>query len=57
MIMFTETIAPPPPLVPLTDDEEIKLAANLVIADLLQEDRWVKDFIDRLAGVIEEMRH
>jgi hypothetical protein len=57
MIMFTETIAPPPPLIPLTDDEEMKLAANLIIADLLQEDRWVKDFIDRLAGVIEEIKH
>jgi hypothetical protein len=55
MIMFTETIAPPPPLIPLTDDEQMKL--DLVIADLLQEDRWVKDFIDRLAGVIEEMKH
>jgi hypothetical protein len=57
MIMFTETIAPPPPLVPLTDDEEMKLAVDLVIADLLQEDRWVKDFIDRLAAVIAEMKH
>jgi len=57
MIMFTETIAPPPPLIPLTDDEETKLAADLVIADLLQEDRWVKDFIDRLAGVIAGMKH
>lgn len=55
MIIFTETIAPPPPLIPLTDDEEIKLAVDLT--DLLQEDRWVKDFIDRLAGVIEEMKH
>jgi hypothetical protein len=57
MIMFTETIAPPPPLVPLTDDEEMKLAVDLVIADLLQEDQWVKDFIDRLAAVIAEMKH
>jgi hypothetical protein len=55
MIMFTETIAPP--LIPLTDDEEMKLATDLVIADLLQEDRWVKDFIDRLAGVIDGMKH
>jgi len=40
MIMFTETIAPPPPLVSLTDDEQMKLIANLA-----QEDRWVDDFI------------
>jgi hypothetical protein len=52
MIMFTETIAPPPPLAPLTHDEEMKL-----IADLIQEDRWVKDFIERLAGIIREMKH
>ena len=57
MIMFTETIAPPPPLIPLTDDEEMKLVADLVIADLLQEDRWVKDFIDRLTGVIDGIKH
>jgi hypothetical protein len=57
MIMFTEIIAPPPLHIPLTDDEETKLAADLVIADLLQEDRWVKDFIDRLAGVIAGMKH
>ena len=29
MIIFTETIAPPPPLIPLTDDEEMKLAVDL----------------------------
>ncbi len=57
MIMFTETIAPSPPLVPLTDDEQMKLAADLAIANLAQEDRWVKDFIDRLAGVIHDMKH
>ncbi len=57
MIMFTETIAPSPPLVPLTDDEQMKLAADLAIANLAQEDRWVKDFIDRLAGVIRDMKH
>jgi hypothetical protein len=57
MIMFTETIASPPPLVPLTDDEQMKLIADLAIVDLAQEDRWVKDFIDRLAGVIQAIKH
>ena len=57
MIMFTETIAPPPPLVPLTDDEEMKLIADLAIVDLAQEDRWVKDFIAHLAGVIQSIKH
>jgi hypothetical protein len=57
MIMFTETIAPPPPLAPLTDDEELKLIADLTIVDPAQEDRWVKDFIAHLAGVIQAIKH
>jgi hypothetical protein len=52
MIMFTETIAPPPPLLPSTDDEQMKLIANLA-----QEDRWVDDFIERLIAVIREVKH
>jgi hypothetical protein len=55
MIMFTETIAPP--LVPLTDDEQTKLIADLAIIDPAQEDRGVKDFIERLAAVIQAMKH
>lgn len=57
MIMFSETIAPPPPLAPLTDAEEMKLIADLAIVDLAQEDRWVKDFIEHLAGVIQAIKH
>ena len=57
MIMFSETIAPPPSLAPLTDAEEMKLIADLAIVDLAQEDRWVKDFIEHLAGVIQAIKH
>ena len=52
MIIFTETI-PPPPLVPPTDEEQAKLAAEL----LMQEGRWVRDFIDRLAGIVRDIKH
>ena len=52
MIMFTETIAPPPPLAPLTDDEQMRLIVNPA-----QEDRWVKDLIERLTAVIREIKH
>jgi hypothetical protein len=51
MMIYQEKIAPP--LVPLTDEEQIKLIRES-IAD---EDRWVKNFIDRLAGVIREVKH
>jgi hypothetical protein len=52
MIVFTDITAPPPPLVPLTDDEQMKLIANLA-----QEDRWMDDFIERLTAVIRQLRH
>jgi hypothetical protein len=43
MMIYLEKIAPPPPL-PLTDDE-LKLRA-------INEDRWVKNLIDGLAGTL-----
>jgi hypothetical protein len=52
MIMFAETIALPRPLVPLTDDEQMRLIANLA-----REDRWVDDFIERFSAVIRETKH
>jgi hypothetical protein len=52
MIMFTEIIAPPPPLIALTDDGEMRQIANLAT-----EDRWVKDFIERLTSVLQSMKH
>jgi hypothetical protein len=51
MMVYQEKIAPP--IVPLTDAEEMKLIRESV-AD---EDRWVKNFIDRLAGVIRDVKH
>jgi hypothetical protein len=50
MMVYQETIAPPLPL-PLTDEEQTKLKA------IAAEDRWVKNFIDRLAGVVLDLKH
>ena len=51
MIIYREKIAPP--LAPLNDDEQrqsqIEAAAS--------EDRWVEDFIKRLAGVVRDIKH
>jgi hypothetical protein len=49
MIVYQEKVAPP--LAPLTDDEQMVLLRKS-IAD---EDRWVKSFIDRLAGVVRDL--
>jgi hypothetical protein len=46
MMVYQEKIAPP--LAPLTDDEQMKLRLEAIET----EDRWVIDFIDRLAGVV-----
>jgi hypothetical protein len=48
MMVYQETIAPP---LPLTDEEQTKLKA------IAAEDRWVKNFIDRLAGVVLDLKH
>jgi hypothetical protein len=53
MMTFIEKIEPPPPLVPLTDDEQLKLRLEAIA----REDLWVKNFIDRLAGVVRDMKH
>jgi hypothetical protein len=51
MMIFMESIEPPPPLRP-TDEEQLK-----VILDAIEsENRWVKDFIDRLAGVARDLK-
>jgi hypothetical protein len=47
MIIFMENIAPPPPLVQVPDEEISKLAERLT-----QDDRWVKNLIAGLAGVL-----
>jgi hypothetical protein len=53
MIIFMEKIETPSPIMPLTDDERAKLRLEATE----REDRWVKEFIDRLAGVVRDMRH
>jgi hypothetical protein len=50
MMVYQEKIAPP--LAPLTDSEEMKLIRE----SIAEEDRWVKNFIDRLAGVIRDAK-
>jgi hypothetical protein len=52
MMIYQEKIAPPLPI-RLTDDEQIKVIAEAVA----EEDRWVKDFIDRLAGLVRDLKH
>jgi hypothetical protein len=47
MMIFLEKIAPPPLLVQVPDEEISKLAERLA-----QEDRWVKNLIDGLAGIL-----
>jgi hypothetical protein len=51
MMVYQEKIAPP--LVPPTDEEQVKLR----IESMASEDRWVKNFIDRLAGVVRDVKH
>jgi hypothetical protein len=51
MMIFTEVVSAP--LVPLTEAEQVKLTADL----LMQENLWIESFIDRLNGVIREIKH
>jgi hypothetical protein len=51
MMIYQEKIAPP--LVPLTADERTTLRLEAIA----NEDRWVKNFIDRLAGVVRASKH
>jgi hypothetical protein len=53
MMIFMEKIEPPRPLVPLTDDELVRLRMEAIA----NEELWVKSFIDRLAGVVQDMKH
>jgi hypothetical protein len=50
MIVYREKIAPP---VALSDGEQTKLQKELAAS----EDRWVEDFINRLAGVVRDIKH
>lgn len=51
MIIYQEKIAPP--LAPLNDGERRKLRMQAMAS----EDRWVEDFINRLAGAVRDMKH
>jgi hypothetical protein len=51
MMIYQEKIAPP--FAPLTHEEEMKL----ILESILSEDRWVRNFIDRLAGVTPDVKH
>jgi hypothetical protein len=50
-MIYQEKIAPP--LVPLNHDEQRKSRMEAMAS----EDRWVEDFINRLAGVVRDIRH
>ena len=52
MMIFMEKIEPPSPI-PLTDEEQMKVIAEAIA----NENRWVADFIDRLAGIVLDPRH
>jgi len=53
MMVYQEKIARPPPLARLTADEQM----HLKIEALASDDRWVKDMIDGLAGVLRDVKH
>jgi hypothetical protein len=52
-MIYPENIDPPPPLAPLTDAEQRRLKIDAIAS----EDLWVKDFIDRLAGLVRDLKH
>jgi hypothetical protein len=51
MMVYQEKIAPP--LAPLSEDEQWKLK----LAAIASEDLWVRNFIERLAGVVRNIKH
>jgi hypothetical protein len=51
MMIYFEKVSPP--LAPLTESEQTILRLEAIES----EDRWVKDFIDRLAGVVRDFKH
>jgi hypothetical protein len=52
MMIFTEKIERPPPL-PLTNEEQMKLIAESLASD----DRWIRNLIDGLAGILRAVKH
>jgi hypothetical protein len=53
MMVYQEKIAPPPPLALLTAGKQLQLKIEALASD----DRWVKDIIDGLAGVLRDVKH
>lgn len=51
MMIYQEKIAPP--IVPLNDNEQREAQKQITAS----EDHWVEDFINRLAGVIRDIKH
>jgi hypothetical protein len=51
MLIFMEKIDPPPPIVQVADEDLVAQIAER----LMQEDRWVKNFIDGLAGKVARL--
>jgi hypothetical protein len=51
MMVYQEKIAPP--LLPLTAGEQSQLKIDALASD----DRWVKNIIDGLAGVLRNVKH
>jgi hypothetical protein len=47
MMIYQEKI--PPPVSPLTNKEQ-----KLITETLASDDRWIKNFIDGLAGILRE---
>ena len=52
MTLSTEKIAPPPSIA-VTDEQ----AARKLAVHLAQDDRWVKNLIDGLAGILRDVKH
>jgi hypothetical protein len=49
-MIHQEKIAPP--VTPMTEEQ-----MKLIRESIADEDRWVKNFIDRLSGVFREVKH
>ena len=47
MIIFFETIPPPPKIAPLLPDDE---KARLIAERFVQEDAWVRKYVERKNG-------
>jgi hypothetical protein len=51
MMVYQEKI--PPPVALPADEEQMKLIAE----SLANDDRWVKNLIDGLAGILRDVKH